>query len=139
MQDKADPSDNDQMDLPDKDQVADLQKAYSEAISRTTKFLVSTAIISAILIIIVGQELREYRKKQDALAKGIKETALSLGTVNKKLDDKYSTIQKNFTKEIRAETTLEPEGLPNRIQASKGIEELLEGEQEIKDFLDKLR
>ena len=62
-------------DPSDKTASSDIQHSYHEAIVKNTRFLISAGIILFTLIVIVGQELREYRTRQANLAKQIKATA----------------------------------------------------------------
>jgi hypothetical protein len=69
------------------------QKEFSETLARARKFLISSAIILIILIVVVGQELREYQAKQASFVKQIQTTARSEGESVKRLFKEYACIR----------------------------------------------
>jgi len=77
---------------------AEIKKSYLEAITRAARFLISSAIILFILIVIVGQELREYRTKQASFAKQIKTTVDQKKSENTELDRSYRRICEGLPK-----------------------------------------
>jgi hypothetical protein len=85
---------------PDNSNANEIRKSYFEAILKATRFLISAAIILFILIVIVGQELREYRTKQAKVAKQIKTTVEEKGKVVKKLDKIYKDICKEVPRDV---------------------------------------
>jgi hypothetical protein len=78
----------------------EVQKEFLETISRARKFLISSAIILIILIVVVGQELREYRDKQASFVKQIQTTARSEGESVKRLFKEYADIRCELRKTV---------------------------------------
>jgi hypothetical protein len=78
----------------------EVQKEFAETISRARKFLISSAIILIILIVVVGQELREYRDKQASFVKQIQTTARSEGESVKRLFQEYARIRCELKKTV---------------------------------------
>ena len=85
-------------DPSDKPDPGEIQNSYSEAIAKGTRFLIYAGIILFTLIVIVGQELREYRTKQASLAKQIKTTA----------DDKRKVVNGDKRSHVEGLETIYP-------------------------------
>jgi hypothetical protein len=123
-------------------EVADIQKHYAEAISRTTKFLVLTAVFLIILIIIVGQELREYRSKQASLEQDIATYAADLRKVNKQLNGKYREIWNDYSKDEQAKAAFDFHDIPPPIEHigdARAIDALVSREQGLGALINKLK
>jgi hypothetical protein len=79
---------------PDETNATEIKKTYSEAITKATRFLISSGIILFLLIVIVGQELRDYRKKQAEFAKQIATTVEDRQKQVRQLNSTYKKICK---------------------------------------------
>ncbi|HEV2801622.1 MAG TPA: hypothetical protein VGW12_14045 [Pyrinomonadaceae bacterium] len=66
--------------------LVELQKTYSESVSRTSRFLVTTLIILAVLTFITELELREFRRDRRSLVKQKKSAAQDLNVARKELN-----------------------------------------------------
>ena len=88
---------------PDESQSA-LLNQFNDAISRATKFLIPSAIILSILIIVVGQELREYRAKQASLVTQIGKTTKAERALVADLQRQYRGLVKPFAKRYSSST-----------------------------------
>jgi len=78
--------------------MAELQKTYSEAVLRAKRFLVSTLIILVVLVLVVEQELREYRKKDQRLGRDIESAAKNLEVAKRALHKTHSEIREFLKK-----------------------------------------
>jgi hypothetical protein len=83
---------------------SELLSQFNDLISRATKFLIPAAIILSILIIVVGQELREYRAKQAGLVTQIGKTTKAERALVADLQRQYRELVKAFPKNDTSST-----------------------------------
>lgn len=134
-----------QLAQADRGEMAELQKTYSEAILRTSRFLVSTLIILVVLAVIVGQELREYRKEERRLSKEIIGADKELKAMRVEIKDIYNEIQRNFSDGWKGKVTeFELGQLRKHIVSvdesdTEAVKALQDEEPKLEKILEKLR